>query len=325
MGDKEDANQRVAKPANFDVLVKLQKDQPGQEMQFFGTGDIATKAAESFAKAYADRKAKEEVARNTELCTDHYHYLELEEGTFVVPWPVHCAVRVLIALVATVAVDVIVCRTIAKGDFEMRQSLLRALIGTAIMVTSVPDLIDVFADPICAIAQVAASYWPIYLSMSLGIYIALTSDLDRTAKLDHLFFVAVNAAVVFSYWGAIFLIPVFCVSGLPAIDEWLLVLSKKGYTTRDTEKRVNTNITLWVRTPGLVAAATIAWVCLMHNTTKRLPIPLVLVYIIGCIANAALGGKRNISVYHVFQEQVTPKESTKDEEKQLLSHGDASE
>ena len=146
----------------------------------------------------------------------------------------------------------------------------------------------------CAIAQVAGSYWPMYLSISLGAYTAMTSsELDRTAKLDTLFFVVLMAIVVFSYWGALYLLPVFCVAGLPAIDDGLIVLSKWGIIERELEKKVKAAITLWVRIPGLIAAATIAWVCLMHGTaTRRLPLPVVLITIAGCVANAGFSGAR---------------------------------
>jgi len=61
----------------------------------------------------------------------------------------------------------------------------------------------------------------------------------------------------------------FFTTGLPGgIDYTMLTLVKNGYMDRSIEKRVNTFLNVWIRSPGCVAVAALGIVHLFSNNSN---------------------------------------------------------
>lgn len=75
----------------------------------------------------------------------------------------------------------------------------------------------------------------------------------------------------------------FFTTGLPGgIDYILLFGSRNGYVHKETQKKVNTAMNVWIRSPGCVAMATLS---LVYTLSTQEPMPMKLVALIPSILN----------------------------------------
>jgi hypothetical protein len=70
-------------------------------------------------------------------------------------------------------------------------------------------------------------------------------------------------------WGPVVNTLLFFVTGLPgALDYALLAAVKEGKFEALLEKRINSNINVWLRMPGLVFTASVLWSCGVQGLTQ---------------------------------------------------------
>ena len=166
--------------------------------------------------------------------------------------------------------------------------------------TSLQDVVSVFTNPLCSLVSPMSSWLPAYLVISGHCYHACAFSLKSNEVWHHLIFVAFGGFITLSVpWGPLMALALFCVSGLPgAIDYAVLALVKLKRVSRLREKRCNTWINTWIRIPGHVFVAVVAWVCLVHGTNTRLPTSVVVVAIALALGNGLYYGEQVIGNYH---------------------------
>ena len=114
------------------------------------------------------------------------------------------------------------------------------------------------------------SYWDklrrddiIHHLLMIGVALPLTEFIPQTNLIAHNF---------------------FFLNGLPGmIDYLLLFYSRNGIISKNTEKRINKHLNLWIRCPGAIANATLSLSMLLNNysemTTNQLLAGMV---VVGC-------------------------------------------
>jgi len=151
---------------------------------------------------------------------------------------------------------------------KARWFALHSVTNWCIVFFSLQDCLSVIQSPVCAMVMPLNSFVPSYFAFSLHAYHFLAyTGLRGEDIVHHLLFVAPLGYVNFQMcFGPIVNILLFFMTGLPgAIDYWLLALLKLGKFDRLEEKRINANINVWLRSPGLVCVSTIIFSCIMHD------------------------------------------------------------
>ena len=119
------------------------------------------------------------------------------------------------------------------------------------------------------------------------VYHALAFSLKPNEVRHHLIFSGIGGVITLGMgWGPLMNLCLFLMSGLPgAIDYSMLAAVKCGRMPRLREKQLNMLLNTWLRIPGLVMVGVVAWCCLAHGASPRLPSGILLVSITMALGN----------------------------------------
>jgi len=156
-----------------------------------------------------------------------------------------------------------------------RWFFLHAIANAIVVITALPALRAVASDPIHALDGVkyadrsifgAASVWPLTIINSVHVYHMVGGfKLTPADYFHHLLFIpTLGFPGQFFSWGPLANWQAFFISGLPGgIDYLLLGLCKVGMVDHMLEKRVNANLNIWLRAPGIVVSAALLYQALL--------------------------------------------------------------
>lgn len=152
---------------------------------------------------------------------------------------------------------------ITKKGFLNPYYAVHALHNTAIVASTLPEVWYSFTD-FSNIQLYSPNYFALTLVFALHFYHILYYW--RKFRFDDWLHHVLMIGIALPIGGLVPSGPLlgfslFCTTGLPGgIDYMLLFLTRNGYIARDVEKRVNTFLNVWVRSPGCVAVATLIFV-----------------------------------------------------------------
>jgi len=118
-----------------------------------------------------------------------------------------------------------------------------------------------------------ASLWPLTIINSVHVYHMIGSfGLTPADYFHHLLFVpALGFPGQYFNWAALANWQAFFISGLPGgLDYFMLGLQKVGYLDHMMEKRVNANLNIWCRVPGILSATVLAYIHVLQFDGPRL-------------------------------------------------------
>jgi len=201
-------------------------------------------------------------------------------------------------------------RVSPKSIDAARWFFLHSLANAFVVLTALPALSAVANDPVHALDGVkyadksllgAASVWPLTIINSVHVY-HMTGGfkLSPADYFHHLLFIPTLGfpGQAFS-WGPLANWQAFFISGLPGgIDYLLLGLCKIGRIDHMVEKRVNANLNIWLRAPGILAAAVLLYQALLTNQ-HIVPLWAAYLQLLLPIYNAMYFAKQAVANYAV--------------------------
>jgi hypothetical protein len=151
------------------------------------------------------------------------------------------------------------------GDASARWYLIHAVTNAVICALIAPDILALIRSPLAGLSADYTSDVPLAISVSLHLY-HCASQAHKLTAVDwahHLGGNMLVCALAFPFrygpllsWGILF------VCGLPGgLDYACLFLVKCGIMTRLQEKRINRQLNMWVRLPGIVSFLPLSYVC----------------------------------------------------------------
>ena len=183
-------------------------------------------------------------------------------------------------------------------------------IGNAVIsVLSLSDMLKVTKYPIGSFSGGTAGgssltnyrSYPIIVMSSMHLYhiVAYWRSMAPIDWIHHLLSGGVvGTACTFYVRGPVVNHGLFFMCGLPGmIDYIMLVMSDFGLIDRMTEKRINSDINVWIRAPGILFNCFVAWVCYIHDPTFKYNVPVSLGIFFLNIWNALYFAQRVVHNY----------------------------
>ena len=160
---------------------------------------------------------------------------------------------------------------------QARWFFCHACANLGVVIAAVPSIVAVFKDPLNAMNPVmhadtsvwgSGSIWPLTIINSVHIYHMVGGfGLSSSDYFHHLMFIP-----TLGFPGQIFAFGAganwqgFFISGLPGgIDYFYLGLLKLGISDKMAQKRLSSNLNVWVRAPGILSATFILYQSVIYN------------------------------------------------------------
>jgi len=200
-------------------------------------------------------------------------------------------------------------KTSAGDARSARWFFLHSCANVLVVLTALSSFAAVLRDPLHAMdAEVNsdtsmfgnASPFPLTIINAVHVYHLVGFKLNAGERFHHLLFIPLLGfpGQIFR-WGALGNFQAFFISGLPgAIDYGLLGLQKIGKCSPLTEKRVNANLNVWCRGPGIGAAVLLLYQALMYGH-YHVPLWAAALQLVLPPYNALYYGKQAVANYAV--------------------------
>lgn len=159
-----------------------------------------------------------------------------------------------------------------RGQRITRWFFVHSFANLFVVLSALHSLSIVLRDPVrCANGAIytdrtffgAASLWPLTIINSVHVYHMIGGfGLTSADYFHHLLFVpALGFPGQYYNWAALANWQAFFISGLPGgIDYFMLGLNKVGMLDHLVEKRVNANLNIWCRCPGILSSTVLAYI-----------------------------------------------------------------
>jgi hypothetical protein len=232
-----------------------------------------------------------------------------------VTWAQH-GLHFAFALVLLWTLDTLIAKPLtaraasAKDALSCRWFFVHALANSLVVLTALRSMVAVLADPLHAMDSTvhidtgpfgSGSVWPLTFINALHIYHLVGGfRLSAAERFHHLLFIpTLGFPGQLLPWGALANWQAFFISGLPGmIDYALLGLQKLGWCRGLTEKRVNANLNVWCRAPGIGAATWMLYQALLYGH-HQVPLWAAAIQLILPPYNALYYGKQAVANYAV--------------------------
>lgn len=164
------------------------------------------------------------------------------------------------------------------GDNSYRWFKLHVLTNAVTTVTSFPDTITMLNNPLTVPTRVSTLI-PCNMTLALHLYhMIIFNDLTPIDWIHHIVMTAVMLAAYACPHPTNTNYLIFFVNGLPGgLDYFMLLLLKYGYIDRLTEKRINSRLNIWIRSPFIVIGAYMIYLQWTYNVINYSIYPTVLV------------------------------------------------
>eukprot|EP01062_Namystynia_karyoxenos_P016293 TRINITY_DN15940_c0_g5_i1.p1 TRINITY_DN15940_c0_g5~~TRINITY_DN15940_c0_g5_i1.p1 ORF type:complete len:308 (+),score=81.78 TRINITY_DN15940_c0_g5_i1:78-926(+) len=208
------------------------------------------------------------------------------------PWPKAsldipgALVWVFITLAALVVVDTVLALAFVRRTNKGHWFMLHAIANAWVVVLSVPDVWYTLRDPVMGLSPrscddrplacndvATCTIWAVHLY-----HILAYSKLPWDDWFHHLVFCGTIIPMHFMWsWGVWANVLSFFISGLPGgIDYFLLAMVKVGKMDPLTEKKLNVNLNMWIRSPGLVLTVVLNYVSYLYTDHDIPPYPIII-------------------------------------------------
>lgn len=139
---------------------------------------------------------------------------------------------------------------------------LHVLTNAVTCITSYPDFINTFRDPLMNPHALKSSLVPPNMTLALHLYhMVMFSNLTVVDWVHHIVMMTILSLTFICPNPAMTNYAIFIVNGLPGgIDYFLLILVKEGIIDRLLEKRINSKLNIWLRGPGILIGAYIIFI-----------------------------------------------------------------
>jgi len=191
-----------------------------------------------------------------------------------------------------------------------RWFFVHSLANVGVVATSVVSMQCVLLDPLHAMDGTvhtdrsffgAASAWPLTIINSVHVYHLIGGfKLNAGERFHHFVFIPTLGFPGQAFcWGALSNWQAFFISGLPgAIDYGMLGFQKIGMLNPLTEKRVNANLNVWCRGPGIGAATLLLYQAMVYGH-HQVPTWALALQLLLPPYNALYYGKQAVANYAV--------------------------
>lgn len=161
--------------------------------------------------------------------------------------------KVVLATLGMLAVDIAYTHPRCG---KARWYLLHALANLVITLFAIPDLITTLQAPRYCFTG-PYSLVPVYLIAAVHLYHMLAFKCNTGDYVHHLLFGGIICPMgIFFVTGPVQNTVAFFICGLPGgLDYFMLALVKLGRMNRFAEKKLNSRINVWMRSPGLLLSA----------------------------------------------------------------------
>eukprot|EP00756_Hemistasia_phaeocysticola_P003082 Hpha_TRINITY_DN12057_c1_g2::TRINITY_DN12057_c1_g2_i1::g.140934::m.140934 len=242
-----------------------------------------------------------------------------------IPWPTASTdlwaalVWVVLTLGVLVFVDTMLAYTFLRRSNKGHWFALHAIANAFVVIFAAPDVFYTLQDPNNAISMVGCDdrlfacndvatsiIWAVHLY-----HILFYQNLPWDDWFHHLLFCGTIIPLHFMWtWGVWANMLSFFISGLPGgIDYFLLALVKAKWIDPLAEKRANTYLNMWLRSPGLVLTMVILYVGYIYGEHSIPLIPVicggVLVFFNGQYYAERVVGSCHVSTYRRKTEKTT--------------------
>ena len=190
--------------------------------------------------------------------------------------------------IGAVAVADVISRRVLFPEPGVRWFFLHALANLIVTLASAQDVWGWLTSPMCSMVVAHHSWAPTHIAFALHLYhLVAFTKLRMDDIVHHLLFVGGFCVLNFAWaWGRMVNVLLFFITGLPGGTTYaLLVLVKTGRMGVLREKAISADLNTWLRTPGLIAFATVICSCAAHRLSF-VPVPAMLT----CAALASLNG-----------------------------------
>ena len=159
-------------------------------------------------------------------------------------------------------------RYLMKLGFQNPYYAVHAIHNALIVILTAPDVINTFTH-LNTLDQFSTNWFAAYICYALHFYHILTywAFFRFDDWLHHALMIGLALPIGCFVEGYTFLgFSLFFTTGLPGgIDYALLFAVRNGYLHRESEKRINTFLNVWIRSPGCVAMATLSLVVAINS------------------------------------------------------------
>jgi len=197
-----------------------------------------------------------------------------------------------------------------KNSPAARWFFLHSFANVLVCITAFNSMRTVLNDPFHAMDNArygdtslfgASSVWPLTIINSVHVYHMIGGfALGQADYFHHLLFIpTLGFSGQIFRWGPLGNWQAFFISGLPGgVDYFLLGLSKMGVVDHMLEKRVNANLNMWVRAPGILVSMSYLYQALLTNQ-HNVPLWAAYIQLILPAYNAMYFGKQAVANYAV--------------------------
>ena len=166
------------------------------------------------------------------------------------------------SLLGCIAADILLRPFITTK--EARWYLIHGVVNTVVTALLVPDCLSVLRAPLAGL-EAPYTDGPLALTVGLHIYHCASNFSSLTAVdwAHHLVSNMLVSGLCFPFqYGPLVSWACMFVCGLPGgIDYYLLFCVKMGWMQKITEKKFNRLLNMWVRVPGILSFAPLAYAC----------------------------------------------------------------
>ena len=207
---------------------------------------------------------------------------------------------------------------------KRRWYFLHAVINTIVCIFTFFDFLKVILNPISGFYGSRVSL-PLMTTISLHLYHILTcfNSLTIVDWMHHVISCLIVGIIGEVYVkGPIINYFLFFLCGLPGgLDYYLLTLNKYNLISRITEKKINVNLNMWIRLPGVLFGCNTCYYYLIYDNNLKYNLYASLIIIFLNMYNSIYFATLVVKNYGLHLEKVT-RISTKEEIKKTLSNED---
>jgi hypothetical protein len=205
-------------------------------------------------------------------------------------------------------------------DKKRRWYFIHAVVNTYITIMSFHDFLFVLFNPLKSLDGSHISS-PLMTTISLHFFHIFTSYKSLTIVdwLHHIVScIFVGLLGGFYVKGPLVNYYLFFLCGLPGgIDYYLLTLTKYNIIYRLTEKKINVELNMWIRLPGILFGCFTSYMCILYNNTLNYNIYLSILVIFLNMYNSIYFATLVVKNYGLHLEKLTKKNLVKTIKKNL--------
>lgn len=172
---------------------------------------------------------------------------------------------------------------IASEDSKRHWYTIHALANTFIVFNVLKDFYLTITDPLSSLSMTDDTLG-LSMSLSLHLYHIITSmkTMDMIDWLHHLIScLFVGLISMFYLKCKLVNYMLFFICGLPGgIDYYLLAMTKYNVLGKMVEKRINVDLNMWIRLPGILYACFVGWIGIIYSKSEyNMIVVLLLIFL----------------------------------------------